>query len=131
MRKVMCTLFVTVSLFSHPTPFAAQQSSAMLEDALFSVLFPKINQSIEKYYSGLKTYDCPKIVSMKKVYSGTYVFKATIEVTKYEEPAGGKPQPPFDRVIINFSNEEGEWDVQSIKVQRLPDNTKINCRKPV
>ncbi|MBO9128348.1 DUF3888 domain-containing protein [Bacillus sp. 165] len=113
-------------------PFAvqAEPSFTMLEDAFYSVLFPKINEAVQQYYGMQKKYDCPTIVSMKKVYSGTYLFAATIEITKYEGKEYEPPKPPFDKVLITFSNKEGEWEVQTIKVVHLPDNTKVNCRKP-
>ena len=41
------------------------------------------------------------------MYSGTYLFQASIEVTKYERVAG-KIAPPFEKVTITFNN-EGEW----------------------
>ncbi|MFX3659558.1 MAG: DUF3888 domain-containing protein [Ectobacillus sp.] len=118
-------------LFWDPLHLQAQQSPEMLEDALYSVLFPQINRAIEKHYGTLKKYDCPKIVHMKKMYSGTYMFEAKIEVIKYEGRMDEPPGPPFDRVTITFNNEEGEWTVQHVSVQRLPDSTELNCRKPM
>lgn len=129
MKTILCAILFSAGLFFHPA--AAQQSPVLLEDALYSVLFPQINKAIEKQYGEEKKYDCPKIISMKKVYSGTYVFRTTIEIIKFEQQPGEKPRPPFDRVMITFNNEDGEWTVQAIKVQRLPDSTKLNCRKPV
>ncbi len=40
------------------------------------------------------------------MYSGTYLFQASIEVTKYERVVG-KIAPPFEKVTITFNNEEG------------------------
>jgi hypothetical protein len=131
MKRMAGIIIILLTLTTFPFTIQAQPSSAMLEDAFYSVLFPKINESIQNYYGIQKKYDCPKIVSMKKVYSGTYVFVTVIEVTKYEGPEDGQPKPPFDKVSITFNNEDGEWQVQKIKVTRLPDNTKINCRKPI
>ena len=62
------------------------------------------------------------------MYSGTYLFQASIEVTKYERVAG-KIAPPFEKVTITFNNEEGEWEVTKISVKRLPNDTKLNCEK--
>ncbi|EEK62862.1 hypothetical protein bcere0025_12770 [Bacillus cereus F65185] len=108
----------------------AQYDAPLMEDALYSVLFPKINKAIEKQYGSLKPYQCPKIISLKKVYSGTYLFQASIEVTKYERVAG-KIAPPFEKVTITFNNEEGEWEVTKVLVKRLPDDTKLNCKKTI
>ncbi|KEK23681.1 DUF3888 domain-containing protein [Bacillus gaemokensis] len=124
----ICSVFV---LFSSPSVFAAQYDPPLLEDALYSVLFPQINTAIEKHYGKQKPYDCPKIVSMKKLYSGTYLFQAVIEVTKYESGIGGKILPPFEKISITFNNDEGEWTVTKVVVKRLPDNTKLNCKKPI
>ena len=49
----------------------------------------------------LKPYQCPKIISLKKVYSGTYLFQTSIEVTKYEQ-VGGKIVPPFEKVRLHL-----------------------------
>ncbi|EOP30117.1 hypothetical protein IG5_00652 [Bacillus toyonensis] len=131
MRKlfylIMCSIFI---LFASPSVSVAQYDAPLMEDALYSVLFPKINKAIEKQYGSLKPYQCPKIISLKKVYSGTYLFQTVIEVTKYEQ-IGGKIVPPFEKVTITFNNEEGEWEVTNIIVKRLPNDTKLNCKKTI
>ncbi|MCP8968664.1 DUF3888 domain-containing protein [Ectobacillus ponti] len=109
----------------------AAQSPDMLEDALYSVLFPKINMAVEKHYGRTQKYDCLKIASMKKVYSGTYVFQAEIELITFRAVPGGEPKPPFEKVTIPFNNEEGEWEAGPVKIQKLPDDTKLKCRKPL
>ncbi|EEL60602.2 DUF3888 domain-containing protein [Bacillus toyonensis] len=131
MRKlfylIMCSIFI---LFASPSVSVAQYDAPLMEDALYSVLFPKINKAIEKQYGSLKPYQCPKIISLKKVYSGTYLFQTVIEVTKYEQ-IGGKIVPPFEKVTITFNNEEGEWEVTKIIVKRLPNDTELNCKKTI
>ncbi|MEK4600808.1 DUF3888 domain-containing protein [Bacillus sp. FSL L8-0099] len=131
MRKlfylIMCSIFI---LIASPSVSVAQYDAPLMEDALYSVLFPKINKAIEKQYGSLKPYQCPKIISLKKVYSGTYLFQTVIEVTKYEQ-IGGKIVPPFEKVTITFNNEEGEWEVTKIIVKRLPNDTKLNCKKTI
>ncbi|MGH1288187.1 DUF3888 domain-containing protein [Bacillus toyonensis] len=131
MRKlfylIMCSIFI---LLASPSVSVAQYDAPLMEDALYSVLFPKINKAIEKQYGSLKPYQCPKIISLKKVYSGTYLFQTVIEVTKYEQ-IGGKIVPPFEKVTITFNNEEGEWEVTKIIVKRLPNDTKLNCKKTI
>lgn len=131
MRKlfylIMCSIFI---LFASPSVSVAQYDAPLMEDALYSVLFPKINKAIEKQYGSLKPYQCPKIISLKKVYSGAYLFQTVIEVTKYEQ-IGGKIVPPFEKVTITFNNEEGEWEVTKIIVKRLPNDTKLNCKKTI
>lgn len=131
MRKlfylIMCSIFI---LFASPSVSVAQYDAPLMEDALYSVLFPKLNKAIEKQYGSLKPYQCPKIISLKKVYSGTYLFQTVIEVTKYEQ-IGGKIVPPFEKVTITFNNEEGEWEVTKIIVKRLPNDTKLNCKKTI
>ena len=131
MRKlfylIMCSIFI---LFASPSVSVAQYDAPLMEDALYSVLFPKINKAIEKQYGSLKPYQCPKIISLKKVYSGTYLFQTVIEVTEYEQ-IGGKIVPPFEKVTITFNNEEGEWEVTKIIVKRLPNDTKLNCKKTI
>ena len=128
MKKLFCFICSGFLFFSTPTVFAAQYDAPLLEDALYSVLFPQINVAIEKHYGKQKPYECPKIVSLKKMYSGTYLFQAVIEVTKYEA-IGGKVLPPFEKIRITFNNDEGEWTVKKIDIKRLPDSTKLNCKK--
>ncbi|MGE7882413.1 DUF3888 domain-containing protein [Bacillus sp. NPDC094077] len=131
MRKLFYFIVCSsVILFASPGVSIAQYDTPLMEDALYSVLFPKINKAIEKQYGSLKPYQCPKIISLKKVYSGTYLFRAVIEVTKYEQ-VGGKIVPPFEKVTITFNNEEGEWEVVKFSVKRLPDDTKLNCKKTI
>lgn len=131
MRKLLYFIVCSsVILFASPSVSVAQYDAPLMEDALYSVLFPKINKAIEKQYGSLKPYQCPKIISLKKVYSGTYLFQAVIEVTKYERVAG-KIAPPFEKVTITFNNEEGEWEVTKVLVKRLPDDTKLNCKKTI
>ncbi|EJQ48211.1 hypothetical protein IEI_03742 [Bacillus wiedmannii] len=131
MRKLLYFIVCSsVILFASPSVLVAQYDAPLMEDALYSVLFPKINKAIEKQYGSLKPYQCPKIISLKKVYSGTYLFQASIEVTKYERVAG-KIAPPFEKVTITFNNEEGEWEVSKISVKRLPNDTKLNCKKTI
>ncbi len=131
MRKllylIVCTSFI---LFVSPNASVAQYDAPLMEDALYSVLFPKINKAIEKQYGSLKPYQCPKLILLKKMYSGTFLFQAVIEVTKYER-IGGKNVPPFEKVTITFNNEEGEWEVTKIVVKRLPNDTKLDCKKTI
>ncbi|PFM66441.1 hypothetical protein COJ48_00155 [Bacillus cereus] len=124
---IVCSSFM---FFASPNVSVAQYDAPLMEDALYSVLFPKINRAIEKQYGGLKPYECPRIISLKKMYSGTYLFQAVIEVTKYER-VGGKIAPPFEKVTITFNNEEGEWEVTKVVVKRLPNETKLNCKKTI
>ncbi|MED1566826.1 DUF3888 domain-containing protein [Bacillus paramycoides] len=124
---IVCSSFM---FFASPNVSVAQYGAPLMEDALYSVLFPKINRAIEKQYGGLKPYECPRIISLKKMYSGTYLFQAVIEVTKYER-VGGKIAPPFEKVTITFNNEEGEWEVTKVVVKRLPNDTKLNCKKTI
>ncbi|MEH7461751.1 DUF3888 domain-containing protein [Bacillus thuringiensis] len=131
MKKICCFIVSCFILLGNPAPFLAEHEPLLLEDALYSVLFPRINEAIQKYYGKQKPYECPKIVSMKKMYSGTYLFRASIEIIKYESGIGGEKLPPFEKVTITFENDDGEWTVKNIGVKRLPDNTKINCRKPI
>ncbi|MEI4830389.1 DUF3888 domain-containing protein [Bacillus sp. FJAT-53711] len=131
MKKICCFILSCFILLGNPASFSAEHEPLLLEDALYSVLFPRINEAIQKHYGKQKPYDCPKIVSMKKMYSGTYLFRTSIEIIKYEPGTGGRKLPPFEKVTITFDNDSGEWTVKNIDVKRLPDDTKINCRKPI
>ncbi|WP_459501075.1 DUF3888 domain-containing protein [Bacillus sp. C1] len=128
MKRLFCFMCSGFLLFSNYTVFAERYDVPLLEDALYSVLFPQINVAIQKHYGKQKPYECPKIVSLKKMYSGTYLFQAVIEVTKYEA-IGGKVLPPFEKIKITFDNDEGEWTVKKIEIKHLPKDTKLNCKK--
>ena len=41
-------------LFASPSVSVAQYDAPLMEDALYSVLFPKMNEAIEKQYGKLK-----------------------------------------------------------------------------
>ncbi|MGG2015986.1 DUF3888 domain-containing protein [Bacillus sp. S10(2024)] len=131
MKKIFCFILSCFIFLGNPAPFLAEHEPLLLEDALYSVLFPRINEAIQKHYGKQKPYECPKIVSMKKMYSGTYLFRASIEIIKYEPGVGGKKLPPFEKVTIMFENDDGEWTVKNIDAKRMPDTTKLNCRKPI
>lgn len=131
MNKRMYAAVTCFFLYSSSPALASAPSLPMLEDAFFSVLFPQINAEIQKSYGEQKKYDCPEIVEMKKLYSGTYLFQSSIEVITYNQKPQGKPEPPFEKVRITFDNEQGEWEVKSTKLTRLPDSTSLTCRKPV
>ncbi|QWG27359.1 DUF3888 domain-containing protein [Bacillus mycoides] len=132
MRKLLYFIVcISFMLFVSPSVSVAQYDAPLMEDALYSVLFPKMNEAIEKQYGKLKPFDCPKIISLKKLYSGTYLFQAVIEITKYESGIGGKVLPPFEKISMTFNNEEGEWAVTKISIKRLPNDTKLNCKKTI
>lgn len=131
MTKRICVAVTCFFLYSSSAALASAPSFPMLEDAFYSVLFPQINEAIQKSYGEQKKYDCPKIAEMKKLYSGTYLFQSSIELITYNQKPQGKPEPPFEKVTITFDNEQGEWEVKSTKKTRLPDTTKLTCRKPV
>lgn len=57
----------------------AQYDAPLMEDALYSVLFPKINKAIEKQYGSLKPYQCPKIISLKKCIAVHIYFKQVLK----------------------------------------------------
>ena len=96
MRKLLYFIACSsVILFTSPSVSVAQYDAPLMEDALYSVLFPKINKAIEKQYGSLKPYKCPK------------------------------------KVTITINNEEGEWEVTKISVKRLPNDTKLNCKKTI
>lgn len=131
MKKLCSILFCSFVLLVNPVVSLAQYEPLLLEDALYSILFPQINKAIQNHYGKQKPYECPKLVTMKKKYSGTYLFYAVIEVIKYERGTGGQTLPPFERVRITFQNDEGEWEVKKLEVKRLPNDTELKCPKPI
>lgn len=131
MKKLCSILFCSFVLLVNPVVSLAQYEPLLLEDALYSVLFPQINKAFQDHYGKQKPYACPKLVTMKKVYSGTYLFYTVVEVIKYERGPDGQKLPPFERVRITFQNDEGEWEVKKLEIKRLPNDVKLKCPKPI
>ncbi len=80
MRKLLYFIACgSVILFTSPSVSVAQYDAPLMEDALYSVLFPKINKAIEKQYGSLKPYQCPKIISLKKCIAVHIYFKQVLK----------------------------------------------------
>lgn len=127
MKKRLFIILLLLLLINSKPTFATAASNEVLEDAVLSILFPKINNELYKMFGPGEKYNCAAISSIKKKYNGTYVFGATIQLVAY------KPSqlPPFTLVKFNFTNDEGEWDIKSITKEPIQTKTTNLCRPPV
>lgn len=126
--KKFIMIFLTITLFTTSKPVSAiTVQNEVLEDAVLSILFPGINNELYKMFGPGEQYDCAAISKIKKLYKGTYVFGATIQLVAYRDTQA----PPFTLVKFNFTNESGEWKIKSITKEPIQTKTTSLCRPPV
>lgn len=98
------------------------------EDLIFIMLYPSIQQELKKQYGEGKQIMCEKIIEIKKLPIGSYLFNVTVQVTTFE----GAHNPPNDLVTITFSNEKTiEWQTIDFKRKKLKPNEITNCTHPL
>ncbi|WP_088041989.1 DUF3888 domain-containing protein [Bacillus sp. EAC] len=127
MKKGLIILMVLSMLIISKPTYALTVQNEVLEDAVLSILFPRINSELFKMFGPGEKYNCAAITNLKKKYNGTYVFGATIQLVAY------KPQqpPPYTLVKFNFTNDDGEWNIRSITKVPIRTQTTSICRPPV
>ncbi|MBO0589453.1 DUF3888 domain-containing protein [Sporosarcina sp. E16_8] len=88
------------------------------------MLYPLIQQELEKQYGEITQNECGKIIKVEKLPVGTHMFNVTVQVSTFE----GAHDPPNDLVTITFSNEKTlEWHAIDFKRKRLKPNEITNC----
>ena len=94
------------------------------DDVIFIMLYPLIQQELEKQYGEAQQTECDKIIQIKKLPIGTYIFNVTVQAITFEGAHG----PPNDLVTITFSNEKTlEWHAIDFKRKRLKPNEIPKC----
>ncbi|KAB2328199.1 DUF3888 domain-containing protein [Cytobacillus depressus] len=131
MGKSLFILIASLTLFSY-SPVKAETVTKndvqLRDDLIFIMLYPSIQQELEKQYGEIKQNECGEIIQIKRLPIGTYLFNVTVQVRTFE----GAHDPPNDLVTITFSNEKSlEWQAIDFKRIRLKPNEITKCRHPL
>ncbi|MEH7388245.1 DUF3888 domain-containing protein [Bacillus sp. JJ1521] len=94
------------------------------DNVIFNMLYPLIQQELEKHFGEVTQNECGKIIQIKRLPRGTYLCNVTVQVRTFEGAHG----PPNDLVTITFSNEKTlEWQSIDFKRKRLKPNEITKC----
>src|SRR6478735_3003446 len=101
MKKSLLILIAFLTLFSY-SPVQAETITKndvqLRDDLIYILLVPLIYKEIEKQYSEPKQFYNQRILKIKKLREGSYLFNVTVQVTTFE----GAHNPPYDLVTITF-----------------------------
>jgi len=127
MKKSLLILIACLTLFSY-SPVQAETVTEndiqLRDDVIFIMLYPLIQQELEKHYGEVTQNECGEIIQIKRLPVGTYLFNVTVQVRTFE----GAHSPPNDLVTITFSNEKIlEWHAIDFKRKRLKPNEITKC----
>ncbi|MBE1556552.1 DUF3888 domain-containing protein [Sporosarcina limicola] len=118
-EKSLLILITFLALFSpvqSETVTENENDIQLRDDLIFVMLYPSIQQELEKQYGEITQNECGKIIKIEKLPIGTYLFNVTVQVRTFEDAHG----PPNDLVTITFSNEKTtEWHAIDFKRKRL------------
>ena len=122
MKKGLLILIAFLTLFSY-SPVQAETVTEndvqLRDDLIYILLVPFIYKEIEKHYGEPKQFYNQRILKIKKLREGSYLFNVTVQVTTFE----GAHNPPYDLVTITFSNKVSEdWRAIDFKSRRLRPN---------
>jgi len=122
MKKSLLILIACFAFFSY-SPVKAETITKndvqLRDDVIINLLFPFIYKEIEKHYGEPKQFYNQKILKIKKLREGSFLFNVTVKVTTFE----GAHNPPYDLVTITFSNKVSEdWRAIDFKSRRLKPN---------
>ncbi|OEH92528.1 DUF3888 domain-containing protein [Bacillus solimangrovi] len=127
MKKNLLLFITLLTLFSY-SPVQAENVTKkdiqLRNDLIFILLYPSIEQELQKQYGEIKQNYCSEITQIKKLPQGTYLFNVTVQFITFE----GAHDPPNDLVTITFSNEKSiEWQAIDFKRKRLKQNELPKC----
>lgn len=122
MKRSLLILIAIFTLFSYSPAKAetvTKNDVQLRDDVIIILLFPFIDKEIEKHYGEPKQFYNQRILKIKKLREGSYLFNVTVQVTTFE----GAHNPPYDLVTITFSNKVSEdWRAIDFKSRRLKPN---------
>ena len=122
MKKSLLILLACLTLFSF-SPVQAktvtENDIRLRDDLILNLLYPSIQKELEKQYGKGKQFECQKIIQIKRLPVGTYLFNVTVQLITFEDAHG----PPNDLVTITFNNETSlDWHAIDFKRKRLKPN---------
>ncbi|MFJ8235410.1 DUF3888 domain-containing protein [Ureibacillus sp. NPDC094379] len=127
MKKSLLILLACLTLFSY-SPVQAktvtENDIRLRDDLILNLLYPSIQKELEKQYGEGKQFECQKIIQIKRLPVGTYLFNVTVQLITFEDAHG----PPNDLVTITFNNETSlDWHAIDFKRKRLKTNEIPKC----
>ena len=127
MKKSLLILLACLTLFSY-SPVQAktvtENDIRLRDDLILNLLYPSIQKELEKQYGEGKQFECQKIIQIKRLPVGTYLFNVTVQLITFEDAH----DPPNDLVTITFNNETSlDWHVIDFKRKRLKPNEIPKC----
>ena len=127
MKKSLLILLACLTLFSY-SPVQAktvtENDIRLRDDVILNLLYPSIQKELEKQYGEGKQFECQKIIQIKRLPVGTYLFNVTVQLITFEDAHG----PPNDLVTITFNNETSlDWHAIDFKRKRLKPNEIPKC----
>lgn len=127
MKKNLLILLACLTLFTY-SPVQAktvtENDIQLRDDLILNLLYPSIQKELEKQYGEGKQFECQKIIQIKRLPVGTYLFNVTVQLITFEDAHG----PPNDLVTITFNNETSlDWHAIDFKRKRLKQNEIPKC----
>ncbi|WP_275670690.1 DUF3888 domain-containing protein [Neobacillus notoginsengisoli] len=132
LRKILIlACFITLITIS---PVKAETDHSryefLLEDILYTFLFPLQLKAIEDYFGEIYLADFCKFVEVKTNPEQAYRYEITYQFVTYERAI----MPPYHLFTLKVENKSlTDWTIKDVKVRKLGENedyTKI-CRKPM
>ena len=127
MKKSLLILLACLTLFSfsHVQAKTVTEDEIQLrDDLILNLLYPSIQKELEKQYGEGKQFECQKIIQIKRLPVGTYLFNVTVQLRTFEDAHG----PPNDLVTITFNNETSlDWHAIDFKRKRLKPTEISKC----
>ena len=132
MRKVLILTCLFTLIIMSPVKADTDKSSyeMMLEDILYTFLFPLQSKAIKDYFGEIYLADFCKFVEVKTNPDQAYRYEITYQFVTYERAI----MPPYHLFTLEVENKSlTDWTIKDVKVRKLEENedyTKI-CRKPM
>lgn len=122
MKKSLLIFIACFTLCSY-SPVKAESVTKndvqLRDEVIINLLYPFIYKEIEIHFGELKHFYNQRILKIKKLREGSYLFNVTVQVTTFE----GAHNPPYDLVTITFSNKDyADWRSIDFKSRRLKPN---------
>ena len=127
MKKSLLILLACLTLFSYfpvQAKTVTENDIRLRDDLILNLLYPSIQKELEKQYGEGKQFECQKIIQIKRLPVGTYLFNVTVQLITFEDAHG----PPNDLVSITFNNETSlDWHAIDFKRKRLKPDEIPKC----
>lgn len=124
MQKSLLILIDCLTFFSY-SPIKAEtvtkNNVQLRDDVILNLLFPSIENALEKHFGKSKQWYCDRILQIEKVeeYETYSYFNVTVQLITFE----GAHDFPYDLVTITFSNKDSmQWRAIDVISRTLKPN---------